>query len=900
MLDLDRDELKRVLPLASAYGLVLASLYVLKPARNALFLDGIGVAQLPYVLILVALVGGVAAGLYGRYATQLRTDKLIVRTYLVLMAMLVGFRFVIPIGGGWVFYAFYVWVALYGLLSTSLIWLLANAVFTPREARRFFGFIGTGGIAGAIAGGVVTGQITSVVGTENLLLVCIGILGVVLVLLRLTPSVEHPEKKRRREDPPGLEAITKSRLLSSLALTAALIAVIAVIVDIQFNEIVDRTFETKDEKAAFFGQFFAYLSGFGILFQLLLTPWILRSLGVGVAILILPVAMGLGSTAIILFPGLIAGILAKGADGGFRHSVHKAGSEVLFLPVPAEVKKRTKLFLDTTVDTSATGVGALLVLLLTGPLGVEYRMLSVVTVGLTVAVFIVGRRVRRAYVDAFREALESQKIDVSDLTVDLTEAGAISALLPSLQSTNEREVLYVLDILSSARSRLLPEPLAQLLQHDSPEVRRRALIALANQQGGSIAGFGERLLEDEDEGVRQEAMYFTCTMEANPEKFLARYLASEESGHLASALGCIARLPYPEVKRLLTVEQAERLAAHPDPNVRARAARAIATAKESALRPYLEALTRDPEPFVVTQAIEGIGEARDRSFVPWLLNTMTQKQHKRAARAALARFGGEIVGTLREALGSPEVTLGLERSIPRVLGEIGDQAALDLLLANLDAEDPIVRANVARGLSKLRISHPKLKFERHRIAEAVIAESRKYYDMAQILHVLGEEIRPAGSLLQRAVQEKKQRVVERIFVLLGLRHRPGDMESAYRGFMSGNPRIHASALELLDNVLRKELRDHVLPLLEQSDDAGVVRAGRTLFGKPIESREAALAHLLRCDDAWLRACALFAIAPAPPEGLEDLAIRARKDPDPIVRETAELVDGQTQDRVVGG
>ena len=50
------------------------------------------------------------------------------------------------------------------------------------------------------------------------------------------------EKKRKKEAAAGLEAIVESKLLSSIAITAALIAIIAVIVDIQFNEIVDRAF----------------------------------------------------------------------------------------------------------------------------------------------------------------------------------------------------------------------------------------------------------------------------------------------------------------------------------------------------------------------------------------------------------------------------------------------------------------------------------------------------------------------------------------------------------------------------------------------------------------------------------------------------------------------------------
>ncbi|MEO1337612.1 MAG: Npt1/Npt2 family nucleotide transporter, partial [Myxococcota bacterium] len=169
--DLSRAELRRVLPVACAYGLILASLYLLKPARNALFLSQIGIDQLPYVLLLVALVGSITALVYGRFARAMRTDQLIRITFVTFMVMLIGFRALLPTGWPWVYYVFFIWVALYGVLTTSLIWLLANAIFTSREARRVFGFIGAGGIAGAIFGGVFTGWAVDILGTENLLIV---------------------------------------------------------------------------------------------------------------------------------------------------------------------------------------------------------------------------------------------------------------------------------------------------------------------------------------------------------------------------------------------------------------------------------------------------------------------------------------------------------------------------------------------------------------------------------------------------------------------------------------------------------------------------------------------------------------------------------------------------------
>ena len=61
---------------------------------------------------------------------------------------------------------------------------------------------------------------------------------------------------------------------------AALTALVAVIIDVQFNQIVDQAYADKDAKAAFFGEFFAYLSILALAFQVLAAPRVLRSLGV--------------------------------------------------------------------------------------------------------------------------------------------------------------------------------------------------------------------------------------------------------------------------------------------------------------------------------------------------------------------------------------------------------------------------------------------------------------------------------------------------------------------------------------------------------------------------------------------------------------------------------------------
>lgn len=313
LLGLKRDELLRVLPIALLYAVVLASMYVLKPARNALFLERFGAGQLPYVLVLVALVGAAGASAYGRWSDPPRVQRTVLLLFPALGSCLVLFWWLLPLGWGWLVYAFYVWVNLYGLVATSLIWLLANTLFDPREARRVFGLIGAAGIAGAIAGGAFTQAAVSAWGTHNLLLVSAAAMLCCTGLSLLPKPLESADRRRRERPSPtsAIAAVRQSRLLTQLAPMVALAGLVSVLVDIQFNSVVDESFGSTDEKAAFFGTFFALLNAGAFLFQLLVAPRVLAHLGVGAALVALPLSLAGGSVALLLMPVLASALSRK-------------------------------------------------------------------------------------------------------------------------------------------------------------------------------------------------------------------------------------------------------------------------------------------------------------------------------------------------------------------------------------------------------------------------------------------------------------------------------------------------------------------------------------------------------------------------------------------------------------
>ncbi len=831
-MDIRQGEFGRLLPLATVNGLVLASSYILKPMRNALFLDRLGVEQLPYVLILVALVGGVTASVYARFAGSLQVNRLVYGTFLVMISNLLIFRFLLPIGSGWLFYVFYVWVNLFGLMAISLLWLLANAAFDPREARRLFGFILIGGNAGAISGGLFTRWAVERIGTENLLFVCAVLLGICVLLIRRVKPSEVPIGNVLRQTRGALATIVRSDLLRIMAILVGLAGMVAAIADIQFNELASAIFPSKDAKTAFFGEFFAYLNAFVFLFQLFLTPRILKSWGVGPALMFLPLTLAFGSVGILLVPGLLGGIAVKVGDVGFRHSIHRSATEILFVPVSAEVKKRTKVFMDTTMDNLATGLGALLVLLLTGTFGLAHRQLGFFSL-LLIALWISQIfRLRRAYVDTFRRALEHREIDPADFQMNLSEPAIASALKTALTSNNGRQVGYALDLLASGSSGAFADSIEPLFAHHASDIRVKAIKAVLTEGNGLMVPKVEPLLKDQDPEVRLEAVHYLWRHgEGEGLQRMRSYLNHSEPAIRAAALGSIAAYGSSEEKALVDEQVIENVfEGCRDVFNRAQAARALGAFDRPELRRILEVLMEDSSEPVVRETIYSVGRFKDLSYVPWLLEKLGDLRYRANARDALSAYGFDLLDTLSKTLDEEEGDERIKRYIPRVLSQVKVQKSVDILLSRLDGAPSSMKYLMVKALNKLRVGAPELTFNSSRVEASLIQETEAYYEVLHIRYIVGERLDGSGvTLLDRALSEKLNQTMDLIFRFLALSYPPDDIYNAYLGIISDRKSIRESAIEFLDNVLGKNEKAHLLPFLDSTSVETALDRGRELF-----------------------------------------------------------------------
>ncbi|MFQ5770559.1 MAG: Npt1/Npt2 family nucleotide transporter, partial [bacterium] len=792
VIDIREGEAKRTLIMASYIFVIIASHNILKPMARSLFVSTLGMNQLPYLYILLALVGGVVVVFYLRLANNTRLDRLINGTSIFLIINLFLFRYFLSLELHSVslYYGLYIWASLYGVLTTTQFWLLANYLFNAREAKRLFPFITASAILGGIMGGYIARFMVKLIGgTPNLAFFCIGLLAMSIVLMNSAWQLREQsyERKRRIQTPAEqthsfhimaevFTLIRNSRHLAFLVGTIAFTFMVVQIADFQFTAYAGEKFEEMDDLTGFLGFWVSNLSIIALLFQFLLASAIIRRFGVIASILFLPIALLLSSIWVFLSYGLISILAVKIGDGAFRHSINKVGTELLYLPIPAAVKKKTKAFVDMFVDRFARGIAGLLLIIFYSWFGLSIAQISMLSVVLIAVWLVFSVATYREYVNSFRQALAKGRIDADLLTVSIKDVATINSLIVSLASRNERQVVYALQLLDSVDDVDLVPPLRPLLKHVSSEVRLLSLQLLHHNGDSSLLADVQPLLHDQNDAIRKEAVrFFAKYSSASITEMLSKWLRDEDSGlrgaalfHIAEDPKLSARLIRPElIQSFLAIGQ----------EGRAQVADALGILNDQNYYSYLMELIKDSDPMVKTRAIKSAGQTGASEFIPILMQNLSDRTYRKTAREALAAYGDTITEHLSNYLADRSIPLDVRAGIPRVLGLIGSQRAVEMLLDNLPQKDEILRYQMIKALNKLRAQFPGLHFDK-RVDQALKDELKKYFRIQATLHQTARSNGhdgPGFDLLQRALRERLDDHLERLFRLLGLRYPPRDI-----------------------------------------------------------------------------------------------------------------------------
>jgi AAA family ATP:ADP antiporter len=356
----DRRELLVAVWGAITFGAVLASYFAFRPVRDALVLDG-NPDQIPALFtatfVAVSLVSPAWSALLARGGRR----RYVPRAFHVFAACSLGFAALVraevaPLAVGRVFY---VWSAVFNVFIVSVFWSLLADLLGPGVARRVYGPIAAGGTGGALLGPLLTRELVGTIGVAGVLLMSAALLELgaasLHALRRAGEALEGAPAVDDAPPEPALPAAVRglARLRSPylLAIVGYVLctATAATFMYLEQASITKLLVPTREARTELFATIDLWTNLATFAAQTLLAAPLLTRLGPGVVLAALPLAQGLGITALATAPSIAVLTLAMVATRTATHGLTRPARELLFTVVDRDDKYRAKNAIDTVV-----------------------------------------------------------------------------------------------------------------------------------------------------------------------------------------------------------------------------------------------------------------------------------------------------------------------------------------------------------------------------------------------------------------------------------------------------------------------------------------------------------------------------------------------------------------------
>ncbi len=880
---------------------------------STLFLVKFDSQSLPYVYLGAAVVIPLTGFLYAKLEKPLSFTRLLVVNLSLLFSALVVFRlflFLMP-GVRWLRMALYVWYYVQDVLINLEFWALAGRLLDVRQAKRLFGLIGAGEMAARSISGFSVRPLVKVIGTPNLLiLAAVGIacsLALMLYITRLyRPDSTTAPTRRERTRKLSHAGLVRDRYIVLIAALSCLSLVGYFYVDFAYLDQTQTRYPERDELAGFLGDLLAVIGVLALMSRLFLTGPLIGKYGLRAGLLALPVTVSVGAVPMAI-SGVIPGaggvlfwlaVMTKLLCVTFRKSTDRFASRILYQLLAKDRRVHVQTLIGSIVEPMAIGIaGATLLLLSFFPFGtvqLAYALLLVLAAWIVVVVLL-----SREYTAVLLRALSKRR--VGELAFSVADASSMAILKKGLESPHAGEVIYYLDVLERTGHGSLEAFLKKLLRHRAPEVRRDVLRRIERLGVTSaLKRVSTRLRLETSPQVRGAALRTLAALgETEVFEQVLPYLEDPDPQVRMGAM--VGLLRSGGIEGVLAAgESLLELTGAPEPARRQFAAQVLGEVGISSFyRPLLK-LLRDEDPRVRRAALASAGKLKNPKLWPLVIENLLAYQTRAAAVSALVAGGEAVVPYLEAAFAENGQSREALVRIAQICGRIRGERAMALLRAHLDFPDADVRYQVLASLSLCgyRAGDGDVPDVVQKIEEEV---ANAAWTLAALADIGDDE---PLSLLRAALNRKLERHRERIFFLLSFVYEAQAIMSArdtlYLARDSGEKRAYA--LEIIDALVSQELKEILLPLLDELPPAERLRRLSDHFPQQSLSRLQRLQEVITGPDVWLtpwiRACALWALAGLDPTLYHRYLDKLRRDPGPQAALVLTLLEDKTGDKAM--
>jgi AAA family ATP:ADP antiporter len=712
--------------------------------------------------------------------------------------------------------AFWIWANIFIIVLVTQFWILVNDVFNPREVKRLIGFFGSGGLLGGILGGLLTGSLGRDIPDEllliasGLLILSVFVVNYIFIWQRknkpITDKPNYLNKEKAKEPAKAgfidcFNTVRKNYYLKLLAVVVTLTFIVTTFIDYQSKTVIDMKMVMRlDEYTEFFGYFHAGLYVVPFLISIFMTSNLIKRYGIRMVLLLFPLLLLLCFGGIAFWPILGFALAIKASDKSLSFSINQYMRELLYIPVTPELKYKAKVFIDMFLNRFAKAIGALILLIFIflppGPwLDKRVQIVSVIAVVFIVAWVFANLKVSKEYTNIVKQKLE-MKWDRGDRVVaEKMDVDYTKLVFDTIESKDRSSVLYAMHLFDLIKQDKLTPEVRKLISYKKDERKVSSL--------GGLFESGETTLVPETDDMLDEEV-----LEKEVEEIMSLDVYQEVmKGYVDKVL--VDRAEDTKTSKMEVAKAIGLMESH------------------SPLAQKLEELLEDESPEVSKYAIESAARLKRREHVPSLIYKLHNPLTREDARTALEKYGERIVGTLSDYLGDYDEEVGLRQEVASVLARIPVQDSADFLAWELAEDNEDMDPELIDALDRIRSGEPDIQVQEDIVKTKIFKEIKEYYQV--LFKFYDAKSKAKKGKMSEQLSENLAASMMNIFKLLGLIYPHEDIFRAYQNIRTATKDSVDYAVELLDNILPKDIRDAVFPLIEDLPLEERVKRCRTLL-----------------------------------------------------------------------
>jgi hypothetical protein len=597
---------------------------------------------------------------------------------------------------------------------------------------------------------------------------------------------------------------------------------------------------------------------------------IMNNYGLKISLFILPIVVGLFSIGSLL-TGTFLGYDKNIAPTAFiyfflfvslnrlfnwtlRDSLENPIFKLFFIPLDNRLRFNIQSKIEGLVNESSRFIAGLLVFALAFLPFFKIVHISIFCLILSVAYFFVVNSMYGGYRNKIRLKLESGDVKQDKLEKGYTQI--TQKLEDMLQLSIPGKAVFSFKLLEKINAAQVPSWLNSLIKNDDESTRNYAQEKINELKGLSVS-----------------------------DRYVIRMDPSKVSGE-KNILSKVDLQLIIENGGDITKTRIQKLTRSNDANDRHYAAELLLHTPKEESTSFLMELLADSEPKVRNTAIKTAIKKSTPEVINAVIENLGNAVYSNQAMNALVLMGQSTLPNLDVAFYRNGQSTQMMLRIIQVIGRIGGQRAKEILWNKIDYPNKLVVSQVLLSLGECGF-----KAGISQVTRIKYAIESDISDISWNLSAI-QEIGNDGfhDHIKAALRWEIQSDIEHIYMLLTMLYDTRSIQLVKENIDSGTPEGITYAIELLDVFLSEQLKQRVIPILDDLNDNERINRLEYFYPRVKLDDKLVLKFLINRDftqsNRWTKACVLFQIGVLKIYDFKLDLIAQLFNPDPLVKEVS--------------